>query len=50
MSTDTDTHSINMYAHVQGEGNSEDINFIFKIFVLIVQNTAKMVIRNIAKY
>lgn len=40
----------NMNAHVQEEENSEYINFIFKIFVLIVQNIAKMLIRNIAKY
>ena len=40
----------NMNAHAQEEENSEYINFIFKIFVLIVQNIAKMLIRNIAKY
>lgn len=39
-----------MYSHVQGEENSGYINFIFKIFVLIVQNIANMVNRNTAKY
>lgn len=43
-------NSINMYSHVQGEENPRYIHFIFKIFVLIVQNIAKMVNRNTAKY
>lgn len=47
---DREIHNINMYSHVQGKEDSGHVNFSFLISGLIVQNTAKIVKRNIAKY
>lgn len=50
-SMNIDRHMLHKHIHLCSRmGNSERINFIFEIFVLIVQNIAKMFIKNTAKY